>query len=187
MDRNAKPVKRKAKKKFCALLLQMWCIFLIYLKIWLHFNQNLMWLKVLSKQVLYGVRLDKNVFFTAIHMNVLYFDDMNHLCGFWDSCVTKIFKISLSELTKGSFYYESLQFWILYLALLRSFHSCSVRTIWTSPLGKSSGTLRNFMIDVELYGTFRILRLNGFTVYCSVLDNLRRCIALLAASSTFSL
>ena len=37
-------------------------------------------------------------------------------------------------------------------------HSCSVRTV---RLGKSSGTLRNFLMDMELYGTLRILRFAG--------------------------
>ena len=37
-------------------------------------------------------------------------------------------------------------------------HSCSARTIRTLRLEKSSRTLRNFIMDMELYGTLRILR-----------------------------
>jgi len=33
-------------------------------------------------------------------------------------------------------------------------HSCSVRTVRTLQLGKCSGTLQNFTVDMELYGTF---------------------------------
>jgi len=36
-------------------------------------------------------------------------------------------------------------------------HSCSVRTVRTLRLGKSSGTLWNFITDMELYGTILIL------------------------------
>jgi len=40
-------------------------------------------------------------------------------------------------------------------------YSCSVRTVRTVRLGKSSGTLRDFIMDMELYGTLRILRFAG--------------------------
>ena len=46
------------------------------------------------------------------------------------------------------------------LAVTQS-HSCSVRTL---RLGKSSGTLWNFITDMELYGTIRILHFAGQSV-----------------------
>ena len=55
-----------------------------------------------------------------------------------------------------------------FLPLCRRNHSCSVRTIRTLRLVKSSGTLRNFIIEVELYRTLRILRFIVFTVSAGV-------------------
>ena len=55
-------------------------------------------------------------------------------------------------------------------------HRCSVRTIWTLRLGKSSGTLRNFIMDTELYGTLGILLTQSDTLGETVLwrlDHLR--------------
>jgi len=46
----------------------------------------------------------------------------------------------------------------------RLYHSCSVRTVRTLRLGKSSGTLWNFITDMKLYGTILIFHFAGQSV-----------------------
>ena len=52
-------------------------------------------------------------------------------------------------------------------------HSCSVRAIRNLRLEKSSGTLRNFIMDMELYGTLRILQTRSDTFGVTYFDRWR--------------